>query len=605
MIQLYNENFTLNLSDKEIQFSETNGWFEGDDFTQYSIPFTLQWSANNRLFLDLLNSSPKRLYSCWMTLEGRIRKAELEILEYDSRMVECSIYYGFNALPGSTKLMSEFNFPIIQTQGIYDFVETIIGQNISDTPVNFPRIIKEYDTNDEGFENYPGLLNHFDADDGYDFNGQILRPYPYLLYVLRHCLEHEGFSVSGSFFENEHLKEALFITHNEFHYIGGGPELVEYFQVEDIVSETLITNSGQTANVQHFKKSIPPNIILYSNINLKFLVPAGFDLMGYDPEVIVSCNGVIMHQQSITSFNSVNGQPGSMGVASFLVNQSLVPSQIGHPIEVEWKLNKAWDDEDLPEKFEIKIYPLTTGGNPQAQPLTVVNPNHVDINRLFPKDMTFGDFFELIQQSCKPLVQISQSDIKIDLGNTLIDNRRVVNLTKYQKKWPKRSFDSKATFEIKYEGGDSDPEIQNAIFIDKGNVETGNYLVQKNTESIELRLQPLFFETVNNIKTAVIKSGLTANMVFYNHDFMIYNCIDKLNKAEDWYNFFLKEFIRFKLNPETLKFNFIEDYRFISELKVDSFIFIHNSLYLLKEVEKKQLQPYLLEYEIEAVKYLT
>jgi len=602
MIQLYNTDFTLDLSDQNIQFSETNDWLDGKNFTQYSIPFTLQWTNDNKFFIELLNSNPKRLYNCWMTLEGKMRKAELEVLEFDGKSAELTIYYGLNKLPGETKLMKDFNFPIIQTSDIFAFVESVIDKNIEDTNVNFPQIIKDYPTDVEGFGNYPGILNYKHPTDQYDFESQILRPYPYLLYVLEHCFNELGYSVSGSFFENEHLKEALFVAHNEFHFLGGGPEITEWLLEEDLISTTEVVNGGQVAEVQYFKKSIPTNIINYSNITLYFLVPATHDTMGFDPEIIVSCGGVEMLNTSFSSYNSVSPSPGSLGYMSFLVNDLLIPQQIGHPIVVEWKTNKAWDNEDLPGKFKIDILPLTPGSSASLQPLTVVNPNHIDIKTLFPDDMTFGDFFSLINSSCRPLVSFSTSEVEINLGSEVINNIRVVNLKSYEKKYIKRKFDTKTSFEIKYA---NNSEENSSLFIENGEVNNNNYVVNENTDEIEIKLQSLFFEVFGDVKTAIIKTGDYSNVVFYDFQTGGINCIDKLNKIEDWYNLFLTELIRFKQNPETISFDFTEDYRLLSSLEADSFVFINNSLYLITEVDKTQLKKYVLNYEIEAIKLLT
>lgn len=597
MIQLYNDDFVLTLSNQEVSFTETNGWLDGNDFKQYSLPFTMVWEPENTFFFNLLNSNPKRLFKGYITLEGKIRSCEIEVLEFDDLTVEFAIYYGLKQLPGYDRLLSSFNFPLIQTSDIFTHADSISTQTINSVDYNFPQIIKEYPTDIEGFEDYSGILNKYDETDGYSIDGQILRPYLYLLYVLEFCFQELGYQVSGTFFNSLKLQRALLVTHSEFHFIGGG-HLQTEFTSADIINTYYEVQNGVNVEMQHFKKSIDPMLIEYGNLRMEIVVPAGYETS--IATLKMTCNGIVLNE---FTHIGVTSDPNSPDV--LFDNPTLLPEQVGHPIEFELMIPKTWSDENLAGKFTIDVHALTTDSTPTTIPQIIINPNHIDLGKLLPENMTFGDLFDLVRESCKPVVYYQGSTIVLDLGSNLTDNINAIDLRAFEINHVPRKFNGKSSFEFKYKGSDDDSDNQNKMFIDYNGINTENYTINENTEEIEISLQPLFFNTVSGFYTAEIKTGANNNLVFYEYSVNDRNCIDDLSNVSDWYNYFFREYIRFKLNPETIDWSFSSDFRFIQDLAFNSFIYAYDNYYLINSLEKKQLQPYTFEYKVEAIKFLT
>lgn len=594
MTEFYNNDFRLNLDQDNISFEESNNWLNSESgFVRYSIPFTKQWNKKDHLFYELLNSNRKRVYPGLLSLEGKLTRANIEILEMDFPNVESTLYYGLDEIPGKDRLLNSFDFPVIQVPNIIDHVPNVITGGNTDHFYNFPRVIKEYDTSLEGFENYSGFLNHFNSLTDYSVPGQILKPFPYLTRVVKHCLESQGYTVSGNFFTDEDLAKALLVTPEEFHFIGGGVVNAE-FELEDLQETYFEIQNGQNVEVQYFKKSLPPSIVSYANLLMSVFVHASFPTA--QANLKMSCNGVLLNE-----FTHIGVSMDSTSPDVLFDNPTLTPDQIGKPIDFELRITKTWSDEQIPGKFKIKVTALDGAS---IQDLTIVNPNFIDINLLFPETMTFGDLFKKIVTDCKTIHRVEGNEFIIDLPDKISDRTNAVDLTQFERKTPLTRFESLKSYELKFTSLTEYEKANNigSLFYDSSGLNTGIYTVNENTESIEIGLRPLFFNTVNNVNTAEITTGEYIGLTFYDYNILPQDCINILSTIETWFNKFFKEFIKISIDPEYINLNFITDYRSIKRINGNSTFYAYNNYYLVSEISKEQLNKYTFNYNVEGLK---
>ncbi len=466
------DKFELDLRKIQIQYVEKNPRFSEDFSTKFSLPFTfyldrdLRSKAGN---YDQLNAKDLlKRYEGYHVFEGKASKATLEIIEVEGNKVNCQIDSGFEEFPNFEKMLSELPLTKKLVNNIYSHANYIYTMRFPHVDYNFPQLIYEHDTGENGWEFFEQFLNNRENNNfmeneeigGVWRNRNIIQPMPYLLYVLKVGFQDAGYELSGDILTDESLNQKVIYSGMDYAVISSDNTTIEVQLTQDEIIKTEEING--TVYATYYKK-VPVDYPGRWNIG-GAVTPQGQNR--------IKKSEIKINEASVWSYQSSGNGTGDIQIIPFYIRDFTLYSIDENFIEFEVKT-----PESTSPVLNAKIW-MSKQDDAGSLVNEINNLNEVNLCRSVP-EMTFGDVVKTIKNW-------KGYDLVIEGDNVVMNkiekayNQPAKDATSLGVDSPKVTITDNQSFRFSF------PEIDNykidSIFVDKEGVRLNKKAKETTTE---------------------------------------------------------------------------------------------------------------------------
>lgn len=448
------DEFTLDLTGKELNWTEENSWFSDDFILSSTFPFDIEYHEND-YFLQFKNYNDFNLKTKFdgilQRADGKLTPAYLEIQE-GSQTLKGVIRDGIELFPSWNESINTFDLGIVDVPDMVNHAETVVTKTWPQVNYNFPMIEchELYKDSPHFAEHFRGFYNFRTPGSGFlrniestEFNvaanNNIVYPMPYYLHILRTGITKEGYTLHGDVLEDEDFKKAI-MPIRKIEYFNERPETIEvtmgYADLDEDINDDLVS-------YYHTQFTLAPNTryritgeLLAKNMNFRLLL---------NETVIYS----IYRKKRGHKFEMII-EPG----------EEITLTYIGIFLPLMWP---GYNDI-----FEGLIVPMEVYDNDGDLITHVANFNKVDLAAQLP-NITFGDFVKIFKTmknydfDLRPGKQIWMNRIEDDLTHD-----EAIDLRNFEILYPVRTFEEKGSFLLKYETPNDDyPSIETFVSLDE------------------------------------------------------------------------------------------------------------------------------------------
>lgn len=493
--------FEIELSDIQVSYTEENPRFKDSFFTKYSFPFYIYIDTEVRLKMgdyDKFSAvNLKKSYEGFHVLEGKIKKATLEILNVEGNKLEVQLDSGFEELPNFDKKLSELPFETIQVDNIYIHADTVCRLSYPDTTYNFPKIIYDkHDSSENGWELFNQFINARgesgfidNNEDGSDWddkpesertpadkihkNRNIIQPMPYVLHILQVGFSDAGYQLAGDILSDKDLLQRV-VFHSKSNYTVQAP-----------TQEQVIKFTKDSADRSYVPKNHPQ--YLYNrytqSISIKkgkYIFQGSSNLLSFP--YFKTYVRVYLGGEEI--FLKEYNKDGTIAVFFDFINTV---------DDTELRV-VVWTFLEKEKTDEIAFFQVNTINGIELQ-----NRNKFGISEFVPP-MTFGEFVRILKNWKNYDISIHGRKIYMNYLST-VSSLEMKDISSVEIKHPKKTFLKKRSFNIEFPRTD---EQSNNAYIDIGGVQIGG-IAKEDTTKIQINGYCLPLQTHRGQTTAAIK----------------------------------------------------------------------------------------------------
>lgn len=583
-------NHKIDLSRFNVSLSEESSLFTDNIYKSYSVPFSVP--AEEELLEKLGLPQLDNITDVDTSVRGKLilpytyYDAVLFLGEIEGNQIECSLSFGDAELPVYDRELKDLPWPVqlVPQFGYTQEVNTKIVSNWPQIAYNYPRVYDASIKEKSGYESFRGFINDHDginpifnsvdnsgAEPVYH-NYNVLAPFPYLLEILRFGYLQEGKTVSGELFEDEIMKQALYMPEN----------FLEKYRGSEYLSFSFTTPS-ETENEEtgvYERQFTPENIGTYEidyKLNLDPVTAASFDFKIYQQDPVETYRKTILFEASSTN-NRVR--------LSDKLKINVTSETQFHPIVIEMKLNYRAASIAGMNQFEYSFSEGKLNEFPSSFSLADFMP-----------DMTFGEYVNELKNWLNLDVKVLEGKVQIDYTQNSILKKKREEHKHLEIPNPKKKHNTNRFYKLKYANGEQ-------VFYNR-NGQVFSDLDEKSAEmiSIDMDVQPVVVEQNEDIITAVMpedRAGI---------DFCIFKSPGLLNndcdpaKARElsqqnnldkhW-----KEWLKYRVHSKTFKENF--ECSVHERIQIDELSFKYNELHVLKKLQRKFLSEKVMRVDIES-----
>jgi hypothetical protein len=605
MRKFIHSNFELDLSNYKITDTAENPWLTGTYFAKYSYPFNIDLDDELDQALGLLshyNSTDSETIFEGIYVHGNtMEKAVLEIEEMDS-MLSVTLRYGFDEFPNFTKKLAELPLLQFEVFNIYLHANYVVAQTWPYVEYNFPQIHTDKidPENDEVWADFEKiinnrrggafLINEVDFEQEINHNRNIIQPLPYLLYLLQAGFEDAGYGLRGDIMQDPDFMKTLVFTDTEY-YTTLTQESIQLFvpatEYDAYYPNTIIDYVIHYAYITMNKRVEIPHLGRYritGTVNMRRVV-------NKPSEVTIKYRNQVLLQVSMT-------QPTYEYPLS--INEEFETLADLQENYLTFEYSAGFYENDI--IFDININPIRLHDDSGEAVPTIINPNEVNLKRAVP-DMTFGDLVKLVLAMKFMNLSIIDGNIYINYIRREISSAVQVDCSKLEVKRPKRKFNKRNSYLIRYDEVDSKDYVYAAVFQNKDGIITTGYKVDDKTSEIPLKALPLPMLNRSSVQTAhaFLQDNSKPLFVMYN------GLTNDKNLSQDPSNLlvpalhetYYKNWWAARIDTSSFTWSFLASYEEILELTPKSVVHAYNNMHLVKSVQKTEVSADLFEVEIE------
>lgn len=431
--------FELDLTGKELNWTEENSWFHDDFILSSTFPAELDFNDNPYflIFKNYNDYNPITKYDgILQQSNGKIQPAYLEIEEAQQRL-KYTIRAGIEAFPTWTKKLSELPLgTVAPPEGMLAHALTVIDETWPAVNYNFPAVqCFDLYKDDPLFESaFHGYYNKMNVD-GTAFipnlenpeentfaNHNIVYPFVYWLHILHVGCNDAGYTLHGDILEDEDFKKALMpIRKIE---LEERPETVDWY----------VGEVDRTENTDFYSSDVELDANTRYRITGEFRPPNPLEFIWL---IRLRYNGAVIYEVSF---------PQSHNQLS--LNQYILPGSGGTlRMEVIYSKSNSMNMDDI---FEGRIIPTHIYDEDGELIPALANFNHVDLAAQLP-DMSWGELIKVLRAWKNYDFEVRDGK---QIWMNLVDNEMVhenpFDLRDFEVKFPKRQFDQQGSYLLRF-----------------------------------------------------------------------------------------------------------------------------------------------------------
>lgn len=591
--RLIHEEFELDLSNFELNWTEENSWFKDEFFLNSSFPFEMDYSVApffEKFRHDNL-ASVDTVLDVKLEKDGQLEDAILEIEEAGDSL-RMTVRYGVEALPNWTKKLSELDLDTVLAGGgsMATHAQTILNKTWPEVNYNFPAVISKFYEDSPMMSGWQGVINkrvdgNFvsnDIDGANTINRNIVYPLPYHLYVLTRAVEDIGCTLHGDILTDPDLIDACILSGKKIADFEGIPKPVQW-----IVGQEARQSTEYVFIDEHYS---------YPLVQETWLDETELNHRGY-----------------INLQGEINDEVKAMSIK--LNGQQIFGFTGGNPIHFN-----IWFHTTSPSN--TLVMEATSLGNGITGPFVIdtmlttlyLTDEHGEIVQFFANfsnvnlatnlpDMTIGDFIKFHKK-------LKNYDVDLRNGNevwvNLVENEvlqsETVDVSEFEPISKTRKYEASKSFLLKYDFDDEEYHFKQ-IYATRTGFEIDEFAKSENTQEVNINGIPLPISTHGSITTAVQVTDDAAKLMLVKYP--------GLTNGENWsqemtgldtLNLYLNHWLKWlNFMIHAVKFNWIvEDHpNLLMKIKRKSKLFAFNNLLFVYSLNRRRKGD-VEEVEIEA-----
>lgn len=453
------DEFTLDLTGKELDWTEENSWFHDEFILNSTFPSDLDYTENAYFIIyKYYNASTPRTRfdGVLQKRNGKISPAYLEITNASNKL-KFTIRDGLETFPTWNKMLTQLDLGIVNPpEGMLTHAMSIIPQTYPAVMYNFPAIqCHDLYKDAPGFEAFHGYYNKLNVD-GTAFipnievpelntfaNHNIVYPMPYWLHILRTGIEEAGFSLHGDILEDPEFTRAIMpIRKIE---MSERPETLEW-----IIGEVDVVENESMVRSYHSEVTLQPNTRYRIKGNL-YYVNDGFQGIMH---AIFMCENVHLY---MVTFNSPQ--------SAFAVDFTIEPS----PHERTLVFGGGWRlfEMNMPDVFEGLVIPTHIYDEDGNLIPALADFNNVDLAAMLP-EITFGDLVKIIKAwKNYDFDLIEGKRVVMNLVEKEMVRDNPVDLRGFEVQFPERKYEQQGSYVLKFsEENEEHPFVKTFVNLD-------------------------------------------------------------------------------------------------------------------------------------------
>jgi len=598
VLPINRNNFTIN---------DSNSEFTDGIFMNWSYPFDILMTddiiRNIGNFNDPNIIMLKKFDMGYINIEGEVYSAKLKFITCQQSILKCQIEYGYESLAVFDKKLSELGMEIINPPNIYDYIDSHIGNAYPDSSICFPAVYTQKFKDEErnnGFT-FQDIYNELGSNgkikrneitnQGF-LNRNIIKPFVYLMHVVKFGFASEGLEVTGDILNNGNLLNAAMDHENDF-FVKFSQQKgnVEVSQQNNYYSNVMQPTYTAFSSTRIFKAKGLYNISLVTqkdNINYIKIQATWY------------VNNVL--QIASTEYNGTDGP-------DFIIEliQQLPPILV----ETDLTLSISGNLKDFPD--------IAGSGSPQ--PLQTkslqgyLNPSvsssgskdyyetkaSINLNEIVP-DMTFRELISRIKkwQNYKLLAKDGKVHF-ISVGN---ENSEIINISENDVLNFEIGTNERLSYILSH-GAPEEYAYNDEEYDRLGIINSGIDLKNDTAEKIEINGYPLSMEDKGYGLTASEKADPGSALVLIKYEGLqtgknLCLSLDELKISTVYINHY-KMWIRNRIESRPIKWSFYTNNPISSKLMSDKKIAAYKNIHKIKGITKKFIgdDAYYIEIESE------
>lgn len=487
--------FELDLSELDISIDEESPRFKDNLSTKFTFPFEFNIDAHLTGKMSDYSSiralQINKKYEGLLTLDGRIREAELVILSSVGKIIRAQIDLGFDDFPNANKKLRDLPLGVVtSTTAMHEEANAVIGKTYPEVNYNFPMVHTDSYKGDAIFADFLGAYNHRKEGDfvnnearveeNFYSNKNIVVPMPYLLHILKTGIEDAGCTLHGDIIKLEQLQKMIVVPSKKIQLFDR-PESVEWLiGVESKLEENIelgVYKSEQPLNLNgKFRLSgyvIPP-VFIFHKPNSNDVYPRI-----YLNDVLVWDFFTTKNKKFDFVIDTVLGEKNKLVFNGVSVNFN-----------------------DSNNVAEIKITPLEIWDKDGNTKKSLANLEKYDLAEGLP-DI---DFITLIT-AVKNLYNLdwdirNGTEVWMNFIDSAFEDTHLVDISEFEVTDPERIYNADSSYLLQYKEVESEKYQYKKVFIDIDVMKTENFKKVDGTQKTEINALPLPMLTQNNLRTA-------------------------------------------------------------------------------------------------------
>lgn len=586
MIIFTHSDFSLDLSNYNISFQEKNSWFDTSLFSVQSFPIDIAIDDFFEKYKSHNETEYLSEYEGVLNRNGKLSSAILRITEFDDDFLRVIIESGLEAFPSWETKLSDLPLEKLTVDNIRTHAESRIALTYPNTNYNFPMI--HCDTYDEGnpvWEHFQKIYNKrisgsfvensIDVPNNEVYNYNIMRPFPYVMHVLKTGIEAGNCTLHGDI-----LHDADYLT---AHIIPAGkvelkdrPESIEWrIGLGDF---TFIDGSSRYGVFYSDQE-----ILHYGKFRIKgYLIQTPL----FKSEAVLTLNGVELWRSKI--FRGANLDL----VFTTRLNQNNI-------------LNLTYVGDMQYDDISLTITPLELWDENGNEIQYLVDSNEIDLTYHVP-DCTFGSLVTyLMKQKNYSFDLLNGNEIHMNRLQNIITPTDAVDLQEFEVKEKRRVLSSVESFEIFYKDSGNDNYPAEKIYYDQFGFKTSEYKTNDKTIQIEIPGIILPVETINGITTAKLINDKAEDICIslYNGLNNAENTTDSVDhlRLQNVLNREYERFFNFQIKAISYSFNIRKYVTDSVDFSIKSKIYKYSNYHFITEMSVTRINHNVDEYQLKTL----
>ena len=583
-------NYKIDLSRFGVSLSEESSLFSDNIYKSYSVPFTIP--ADDDLVEKLGLPDLDNITDVETSIRGKLilpytyYDAILFLGEIQGGQIECSISFGDAELPVYDRKLKDLPWPV-QLIGQYGYTMEFAGK-VANTwptvPYNFPRVYDAKIKEKSGYESFRGFINDntgtgpvFNEVDNTGtepvyHNYNVLAPFPYLLEILRFGYQQEGKTISGELFDDEIMKQALYIPKGYLEKFRGSEYLAFSFTTP---TETEDENTGV------YRRTFTPEKIGTYQVDYK---------MNIDPVTAASFEFKIYQEDPNDPFNDTvlldNSSANNRVRLSDKLKINVTSETQFHPIVIEIRLNYRAESIAGMNQFEYSYKEGKLNEFPASFSLADFVP-----------DMTFGEYVNELKNWLNLDLVVQDTNVEINYTQNSILKKQREDHRHLEIPKPRKTHNSNRFYKLTYANGEQ-------VFYNK-NGQVFSELDEKGVDVIEIKMdvQPAVVEQNEDVITAVVPEERSKIdfCLFKSPGQLINDCDPVVARELSQQNNFDRnwsEWLKYRVHSKTFKESF--ECSVHERININELSFKYNELHVIKKLKKKYQSEKTMKVDLES-----
>ncbi|MGV4528731.1 hypothetical protein [Ornithobacterium rhinotracheale] len=581
--------FELDLSELDISIDEESPRFKDNLSTKFTFPFEFNIDAHltgkmsDYSSIQALQINKK--YEGLLTLDGRIREAELVILSSVGKVIRAQIDLGFDDFPNANKKLRDLPLGVVtSTTAMHHEANAVIGKTYPEVNYNFPMVYTDSYKGDAIFEDFLGAYNHRkDGDfvsnearveENFYSNKNIVVPMPYLLHILKTGIEDAGCTLHGDIMTLEQLQKMIVVPSKKIQLFDR-PDTVEWLIGEESVTISEVFSTG--GKYYKSEQSIHLKGIFRVKGNVATpIFPYGIGPRKAYPKFYLNNNILWDTYDSPTgNVDFIFETPLHQDCILNYEGIGAIFTKTGNNADLEIIPLQIWDENGNQKQSSanLELYNLAEG-LPDIDFITLITA----VKNLYNLDWEIRN----------------GNEVWMNFIDTAFDDSNLVDISEFEVTDPERIYNADSSYLLQYKEVESEEYQYKKVFIDIDGIKTENFKEVEGTQKTEINALPLPMLTQNNLRTAYqfVNNESLVQIVLYDG---LKDGKNTTNDASELINLdqhilkYHKRWIDFLIRTTDLKWTFFANKNHWRNINSLNTLYAYKRKHWIKEISKRSV----------------